>query len=168
MQSEEKKTFSKSAFDRKITRVRFYLRVKRWLLSLAAIALLTGGITWYVRSRPVANKNQDIHVDLAQGEIVILPDHQGFDYTNMMNLMNEYSTMKRIEMFGTPWNRVPQDRVSLLLQNLSVERQTYSAYLRRMRQDPVFEQNRRKKRAWLHYMRSLEEAIAELKGFVTS
>ena len=90
-----------------------------------------------------------------------------FDFVKMIDAMEEYSALVNKGEVGAPWAKKPLKKLKTVLANLVEQQQFYCEHLEKERKSLVSTQNRKKKQASLHYQRSLENAIADLKEIIS-
>ncbi|MCK4499216.1 hypothetical protein KAU11_01860 [Candidatus Babeliales bacterium] len=150
--------------EQRRARIRFYARLKRWIIMGLLIAGCMMASFYYLRRwiQKSAEKPASPRM-VAPKEIFGDKISMSFDYARMINLMREYSKLVIEEEAGAPWGSRPIERLGNLLERLQTEKQAYSNYMESIRRSQAYIPTKRYQRRTLHYMRSMDDAISDLQ-----
>jgi hypothetical protein len=160
-----------SVDERLLLRPAWRARLRRWLFTI--IILFFGGwlvrmVYHYWRGKGRASEKVVVVSRPTSGgkPVVILSEQPDYNFSRMVVLMDEYARLA-----AQPGSRIFRGKVRLeqmksLLSDLLEERELYAEYLEREHRSTTSFETRRSKKATLHYMRSMENAIADLQRLI--
>jgi hypothetical protein len=141
----------------------------KWLVSF----LLFASAALFLINSFLKTDNSDFDNDFYE-QAILRPERvsgskraDAFNFIKMIDAMEEYSALVNKGEVGAPWAKRPLKKLKTVLANLVEQQKFYCEHLEKDRKSLISTQNRKKKQASLHYQRSLENAIADLKEIIS-
>ncbi|MFC1854817.1 hypothetical protein ACFLY6_03045 [Candidatus Dependentiae bacterium] len=164
MGNKHKRDSVDTELEKKRARLHFYARLRQIvIMGLFIVGFLVAALLYFGwwKKEDVKEPKGPRMVEHRE----IFGDGSGltFDYRRMINLMREYSKLVIEEEAGAPWGNRPIEKLRGLLDSLQRERRAYTDYIELIRRSQSYMPTRKRQKATLHYMRSMEDAISDLQ-----